>query len=188
MPKSIRKQVFFLLKTKGLTIVLWSSFHFRFVNQSAPIYRKRGQLSVSCLSPYLGKCEQKVKTTTSTKIAEFPLKLCLLLFCVLQKQLFGIEAPVQLTGWRKHLNSYTLQGRRNVCETLNLNVCTGLIKGSLPIHTCVTVCSLTVCVSHLWDVCCSSCCLLDAQTEQKREIHDRPRRLSSHWQCSDNVP
>ncbi|TNM85738.1 hypothetical protein fugu_008009 [Takifugu bimaculatus] len=32
-----------------------------------------------------------------------------------KKQLFGIEAPapVELTGWRKHLNSYTLQGRRN---------------------------------------------------------------------------
>ncbi|KAI4895953.1 hypothetical protein NFI96_018491, partial [Prochilodus magdalenae] len=30
-----------------------------------------------------------------------------------QRQLFGIEAPVNLTGWRKHFNSYTLQGRRN---------------------------------------------------------------------------
>ncbi|KAG7491894.1 hypothetical protein MATL_G00008990 [Megalops atlanticus] len=32
-----------------------------------------------------------------------------------KRQLFGIEAPtaVQLTGWRKHFNSYTLQGRRN---------------------------------------------------------------------------
>ncbi|XP_029950245.1 ATP synthase membrane subunit DAPIT, mitochondrial-like [Salarias fasciatus] len=32
-----------------------------------------------------------------------------------KKQLFGIEAPasVDLTGWRKHFNSYTLQGRRN---------------------------------------------------------------------------
>uniref|UniRef100_A0A8C6PAM6 Uncharacterized protein n=1 Tax=Nothobranchius furzeri TaxID=105023 RepID=A0A8C6PAM6_NOTFU len=30
--------------------------------------------------------------------------------------LFGIKAPssVQLTGWRKHFNSYSLQGRRNV--------------------------------------------------------------------------
>ncbi|XP_038141204.1 ATP synthase membrane subunit DAPIT, mitochondrial-like [Cyprinodon tularosa] len=32
-----------------------------------------------------------------------------------KKQLFGMESPspVQLTGWRKHFNSYTLQGRRN---------------------------------------------------------------------------
>ncbi|KAM4751107.1 uncharacterized protein FYW61_007150 [Anableps anableps] len=32
-----------------------------------------------------------------------------------KKQLFGIDAPssVQLTGWRKYFNSYTLQGRRN---------------------------------------------------------------------------
>ncbi|KAL7846037.1 hypothetical protein AOLI_G00242290 [Acnodon oligacanthus] len=30
-----------------------------------------------------------------------------------KRQLFGIEAPVNLTGWRKHFNSYTLQGRRN---------------------------------------------------------------------------
>ncbi|XP_028315054.1 up-regulated during skeletal muscle growth protein 5-like isoform X2 [Gouania willdenowi] len=31
------------------------------------------------------------------------------------KQLFGIRAPSpeELTGWRKHFNSYTLQGRRN---------------------------------------------------------------------------
>lgn len=35
---------------------------------------------------------------------------------VFQKQLFGIEKPVsiELTGWRKYFNSYTLQGRRNV--------------------------------------------------------------------------
>uniref|UniRef100_A0A3B4CF50 Uncharacterized protein n=1 Tax=Pygocentrus nattereri TaxID=42514 RepID=A0A3B4CF50_PYGNA len=34
------------------------------------------------------------------------------------RQLFGIEAPVNLvqTGWRKHFNSYTLQGRRNVIQ------------------------------------------------------------------------
>ncbi|XP_043970701.1 ATP synthase membrane subunit K, mitochondrial-like [Gambusia affinis] len=32
-----------------------------------------------------------------------------------KKQLFGIKGPssVQLTGWRKYFNSYTLQGRRN---------------------------------------------------------------------------
>ncbi|XP_051716081.1 suppressor of cytokine signaling 1b isoform X3 [Ctenopharyngodon idella] len=32
-----------------------------------------------------------------------------------KRQLFGIEAPAQtkLIGWRKHFNSYTLQGRRN---------------------------------------------------------------------------
>uniref|UniRef100_A0A674PIJ2 Uncharacterized protein n=1 Tax=Takifugu rubripes TaxID=31033 RepID=A0A674PIJ2_TAKRU len=38
--------------------------------------------------------------------------------------LFGIEAPapVELTGWRKHLNSYTLQGRRNVRYTLSGNL------------------------------------------------------------------
>ncbi|XP_056137051.1 ATP synthase membrane subunit K, mitochondrial-like [Lampris incognitus] len=32
-----------------------------------------------------------------------------------KRQLFGIEAPaaVELTGWRKYFNSYTLQGRRN---------------------------------------------------------------------------
>ncbi|KAL2086454.1 hypothetical protein ACEWY4_017513 [Coilia grayii] len=32
-----------------------------------------------------------------------------------KRQLFGIEAPaaVDLTGWRKHFNTYTLQGRRN---------------------------------------------------------------------------
>ncbi|XP_072513604.1 ATP synthase membrane subunit K, mitochondrial-like [Salminus brasiliensis] len=30
-----------------------------------------------------------------------------------QRQLFGIKAPVNLTGWRKHVNTYTLQGRRN---------------------------------------------------------------------------
>lgn len=37
-------------------------------------------------------------------------------YCVFQKQLFGIEKPVavELTGWRKYFNSYTLQGRRNV--------------------------------------------------------------------------
>uniref|UniRef100_A0A671MIL3 Uncharacterized protein n=1 Tax=Sinocyclocheilus anshuiensis TaxID=1608454 RepID=A0A671MIL3_9TELE len=31
-------------------------------------------------------------------------------------QLFGIDAPTptELTGWRKHFNSYTLQGHRNV--------------------------------------------------------------------------
>ncbi|CAF93964.1 unnamed protein product [Tetraodon nigroviridis] len=42
-----------------------------------------------------------------------------------KKQLFGIEAPppAQLTGWRKHLNSYTPQGRRNVCNALNVDVC-----------------------------------------------------------------
>lgn len=137
-----------------------------------------------------GKMWTKNINDNINKIAAFPLKLCLLLFCVLQKQLFGIEgpAPVQLTGWRKHLNSYTLQGRRNVCEPLNVNVCPRLIKGSLLIHTCVTVCSLTVCVSHLWDLCCNSCCLLDTQTEQKREIDDRPCRLSSHWRCSEDVP
>ncbi|XP_022530626.1 ATP synthase membrane subunit K, mitochondrial isoform X3 [Astyanax mexicanus] len=28
-------------------------------------------------------------------------------------ELFGIEAPVNLTGWRKHFNTYTLTGRRN---------------------------------------------------------------------------
>ena len=38
------------------------------------------------------------------------------LFCVFQRQLFGIEAPAsaELTGWKKYFNSYTLQGRRNV--------------------------------------------------------------------------
>ncbi|XP_064814805.1 ATP synthase membrane subunit K, mitochondrial-like [Oncorhynchus masou masou] len=32
-----------------------------------------------------------------------------------KRQLFGMEAPatVNLTGWRRHFNSYTLQGRRN---------------------------------------------------------------------------
>ncbi|XP_030636387.1 ATP synthase membrane subunit DAPIT, mitochondrial-like [Chanos chanos] len=32
-----------------------------------------------------------------------------------KRQLLGIEAPatVELTGWRKHFNTYTLQGRRN---------------------------------------------------------------------------
>ncbi|KAM3623336.1 uncharacterized protein V6R79_009954 [Siganus canaliculatus] len=32
-----------------------------------------------------------------------------------KRQLFGIEPPasVELSGWRKHFNSYTLQGRRN---------------------------------------------------------------------------
>ncbi|XP_029987115.1 ATP synthase membrane subunit DAPIT, mitochondrial-like [Sphaeramia orbicularis] len=32
-----------------------------------------------------------------------------------KRQLFGIEAPasVELSGWRKYFNSYTLQGRRN---------------------------------------------------------------------------
>ncbi|KAF6736366.1 hypothetical protein FQA47_009135 [Oryzias melastigma] len=32
-----------------------------------------------------------------------------------KKQLFGIEAPsaAELTGWRKHFNSYTQLGRRN---------------------------------------------------------------------------
>ncbi|KAF4119036.1 ATP synthase membrane subunit K, mitochondrial-like [Onychostoma macrolepis] len=32
-----------------------------------------------------------------------------------KRQLFGIDAPTptELTGWRKHFNSYTLQGRRN---------------------------------------------------------------------------
>ncbi|KAJ8245992.1 hypothetical protein GJAV_G00262500 [Gymnothorax javanicus] len=32
-----------------------------------------------------------------------------------KRQLFGIEPPStgQFTGWRKHFNSYTLQGRRN---------------------------------------------------------------------------
>ncbi|XP_041960443.1 ATP synthase membrane subunit K, mitochondrial-like [Alosa sapidissima] len=32
-----------------------------------------------------------------------------------KRQLFGIEAPatVDLTGWRRHFNTYTLQGRRN---------------------------------------------------------------------------
>ncbi|CAM4501959.1 hypothetical protein PO909_014818 [Leuciscus waleckii] len=32
-----------------------------------------------------------------------------------KRQLFGIEAPTptELTGWRKHFNSYTIQGRRN---------------------------------------------------------------------------
>ncbi|XP_053709057.1 ATP synthase membrane subunit K, mitochondrial-like isoform X1 [Synchiropus splendidus] len=31
------------------------------------------------------------------------------------RQIFGVEAPppAQLTGLRKHFNSYTLQGRRN---------------------------------------------------------------------------
>ncbi|XP_022530624.1 ATP synthase membrane subunit K, mitochondrial isoform X2 [Astyanax mexicanus] len=32
---------------------------------------------------------------------------------ITEKQLFGIEAPVNLTGWRKHFNTYTLTGRRN---------------------------------------------------------------------------
>lgn len=118
----------------------------------------------------------------------FPLKLCLLLFYVLQKQLFGIEAPapVELTGWRKHLNSYTLQGRRNVRYTISGNLCPVLINGIPLIYTCI--CSLTVCVSHLWDLCCNSCCLLDTQTEQEREIDDRPCSLSSHWQCSEDLP
>jgi len=33
-----------------------------------------------------------------------------------KRQLLGVETPVnvdQLTGWRKHFNSYTLTGRRN---------------------------------------------------------------------------
>ncbi|CAL8354456.1 unnamed protein product [Boreogadus saida] len=32
-----------------------------------------------------------------------------------KRQLFGIEAPaaVDLIGWKKYFNSYTLQGRRN---------------------------------------------------------------------------
>ncbi|XP_056318621.1 ATP synthase membrane subunit K, mitochondrial-like [Danio aesculapii] len=32
-----------------------------------------------------------------------------------KRQLFGIDSPTlkELTGWRKHFNSYTLQGRRN---------------------------------------------------------------------------
>ncbi|TDH16523.1 hypothetical protein EPR50_G00020120 [Perca flavescens] len=32
-----------------------------------------------------------------------------------KRQLLGIEAPasVELIGWRKYFNSYTLQGRRN---------------------------------------------------------------------------
>ncbi|XP_053709058.1 ATP synthase membrane subunit K, mitochondrial-like isoform X2 [Synchiropus splendidus] len=32
-----------------------------------------------------------------------------------KRQIFGVEAPppAQLTGLRKHFNSYTLQGRRN---------------------------------------------------------------------------
>uniref|UniRef100_A0A3Q2EAM8 Secreted protein n=1 Tax=Cyprinodon variegatus TaxID=28743 RepID=A0A3Q2EAM8_CYPVA len=44
-------------------------------------------------------------------------------FSVFQKQLFGMESPspVQLTGWRKHFNSYTLQGRRNVRNATKRN-------------------------------------------------------------------
>ncbi|KAK2908571.1 hypothetical protein Q8A67_004408 [Cirrhinus molitorella] len=32
-----------------------------------------------------------------------------------KRQLFGIDAPTptELTGWKKHFNSYTIQGRRN---------------------------------------------------------------------------
>lgn len=47
-----------------------------------------------------------------------------ILYCVFlwQRQLFGIEAPAQtkLIGWRKHFNSYTLQGRRNVRSCFSL--------------------------------------------------------------------
>lgn len=70
--------------------------------------------------------------------------LCLLLFCVLQKQLFGIEAPAhaQLTGWRKHLNSYTLQGRRNVCSTLKGNLCAALSPPDSLICNCLLSCSV----------------------------------------------
>lgn len=116
----------------------------------------------------VGKKKKYIKIQ-NIATAKFSLHLCLLLY-VLQKQLFGIEAPTpaELTGWRKHLNSYTLQGRRNVYNTLNVNICRVLIKGISLIHICVTVCSLTVCVGHLWDLCCNSCCLLDTPTAEKK--------------------
>ncbi|MED6265741.1 hypothetical protein CHARACLAT_028586, partial [Characodon lateralis] len=56
------------------------------------------------------------KMPTSPVKTRIPLTSIGLLITEVKKQLFGIKEPlsVQLAGWRKHFNSYTLQGRRNV--------------------------------------------------------------------------
>uniref|UniRef100_A0A1A8EV60 Up-regulated during skeletal muscle growth protein 5 n=2 Tax=Nothobranchius korthausae TaxID=1143690 RepID=A0A1A8EV60_9TELE len=67
---------------------------------------------------------------TSPVNARIPLTSFGHLITEAKKQLFGIEAPssVQLTGWRKHFNSYSLQGRRNyVLATYGLLVVTAAV-------------------------------------------------------------
>lgn len=50
-------------------------------------------------------------------------------------------------------------------------------------HVCNSL-LLTVCVGHLWDLCCNSCCLLATPPAQKIQL----RRLSSCWRCSEEIP
>lgn len=93
---------------------------------------------------------------------------------------FGIEAPppAELTGWRKHLNSYTLQGRRNVSNTLKVNIGRALITGGALIHMTVTLLSYSVC-------CRSGCCLLDPPAEKEAGV--QLRGLSSCWQYTREI-
>ncbi|KAK5623036.1 hypothetical protein CRENBAI_020799 [Crenichthys baileyi] len=67
---------------------------------------------------------------TSPVKTRIPLTSFGLLITEVKKQLFGIEEPlsVQLTGWRKHFNSYTLKGRRNcVLATYGILVITAAV-------------------------------------------------------------
>lgn len=82
-------------------------------------------LPLNCFVCHILKNDQWIVENMRKKIKKWDCSastycawLCVWL-CVFQKHLFGIEAPasVELSGWRKYFNSYTLQGRRNVQNT-----------------------------------------------------------------------
>ncbi|PWA21302.1 hypothetical protein CCH79_00018444 [Gambusia affinis] len=69
-----------------------------------------------CHDPCLLVIGAAYKMPTSPVKTRVPLSSFGHLITEVKKQLFGIKGPssVQLTGWRKYFNSYTLQGRRNI--------------------------------------------------------------------------
>ncbi|CAL8285824.1 unnamed protein product [Arctogadus glacialis] len=77
-----------------------------------------------------------------------------------KRQLFGIEAPaaVDLIGWKKYFNSYTLQGRRNVRIRTQT-------RGGLDLELAVQSDSsghmFLLCVGNLWCLVLFSIGLLD---------------------------
>ncbi|KAL1282740.1 hypothetical protein QQF64_001543 [Cirrhinus molitorella] len=61
------------------------------------------------------RVRQLIDMPTSPVKTRIPLTSFGHLISEVKRQLFGIDAPTptELTGWKKHFNSYTIQGRRN---------------------------------------------------------------------------
>lgn len=96
----------------------------------------------------LSKWEMLCVLTTVLPLITVRVCVCVWFF-VFQRQLFGIEPPAstELRGWRKYLNSYTIQGRRNVHKT---HACTRWILRIWILYTCVTCVLLRCLYSASW--------------------------------------